>query len=82
MSNYPGYGPNYKVVQELGGYNRNCFVVELLSEGKLNNAEIAMVKERIEAILATLANSVGFEKSKVIHQSDFDSILRAGLRIE
>lgn len=75
---YPGYDPRFQNVDAIGGYNRQCLVIELLTNGKLDNVQIAQIQEQIEAILRANPN---LEKSCVITQDRFDQPLRKGLRV-
>ena len=78
---YPGYPPSYKEVPKMGGYSRQCLVVELLSLDKLDNTQIAQIQERLEAALSSLHLSSIIEKTEVVTADRFDPILRRGLRL-
>ena len=79
---YPGIPPNYKIVDENGGYKRTCFVLELLSLGQLDNVQMAMVQEQLEATVQKIAQNITcIEKTDVVPPDRFDRILCDGLRI-
>jgi len=79
---YPGYAPSYKVVDETGGFTRNCIILELLSVGKLGPAEMSHIQEQLEAFVAGLSNRMSsVENAKVVLPDQFDPKLREGLRI-
>jgi hypothetical protein len=80
---YPGYPPNYRIVEETGGYARTCVVLEFLSLGKLDNAQLAMLQEQLEACAHRLQQTmVVVERAEVIMPDQFDTLLRAGLRLK
>jgi hypothetical protein len=79
---YPGYQPNYKQVTSVGGYHRNCLVLDVLSLDSLDDAEIAMIEEQLSALTGKLAKSMpNIHKIEVITPSRFDKIVRDGLRL-
>lgn len=79
---YPGYQPNYKHVTSVGGYHRNCMVIDVLSLDKLDDAEIAMIEEQLSALTSKLAKSMpNIHKLEVIIPDRFDKIVRDGLRL-
>ncbi len=80
---YPGYPPNYKVVDETGGYVRTCVVIEMLSLGGLDAVQTALVQEQLEAAVAKLKTQLRatVEAAQVVTPDRFDPILRAGLRL-
>jgi hypothetical protein len=80
---YPGYPPNYQVVDDTGGYHRNCFVIELLSLGPLDNTQMALVQEQLEAALDRLHHQLraSVEAAQVVTPDRFDPVLCAGLRL-
>jgi hypothetical protein len=67
-------------VDKTGGYDRTCIVVELLSDGRLDAAQLAYVQEQLEMTLARVLPSA-IEKSQVITPDRFDPMLREGLRV-
>ena len=77
---YPGYNPTFQVVDKTGGFNRTCLVVELLSDGQLDNAQLAYIQEQLEAVLNRVLPSV-MQKTQIITPDRFDPVLRAGLRV-
>lgn len=77
---YPGYPPNFKIVDKTGGYNRVCLVIELLTNGGLDPARLAYVQEQLEALLSRVMPAV-IEKSQVVTPDRFDPVLREGLRL-
>ncbi len=77
---YPGYSPTFRVVDKTGGYNRTCVVVEFLSNGQLDSAQLAYVQEQLETVLVKMLPSV-VEKSQVVTPDRFDLKLREGLRL-
>lgn len=77
---YPGYTPSFRVVDKTGGYDRTCLVVEIMSDGRLNAAQLAHIQEQLEATLARVLPAV-VEKSQVVTPDRFDSMLREGLRV-
>lgn len=80
-SPYPGLNPNIKAVNKTGGLIRNCVVVELLSDGELNNIELAMVQEAFESAADSLTNRLPIKKFDIVLQNRFDNILMDGLRL-
>lgn len=79
---YPGYSPSYKVVDSIGGLNRHCIVVELLTLGELDQLQLASIHERLEAVVASIKQNISIiEKTKLADQTNFDPILRTGLRL-
>lgn len=82
MTPYPGYPPSFTVVKRIGGFDRYCLVIELLSLGELSPIQIAMVKEQLEATLEKLRLSMAvIEKSQVVVPDRFDTLVRQGLRL-
>jgi len=78
---YPGYNPNYRIVDFVGGLRRTCLVVELSSDG-LDAAQLALIQERLEATLDKfLHSSPMIEHYQVVLPDRFDRWLRSGLRI-
>lgn len=79
---YPGFPPNYRDVEDTGGYRRTCFVLEFMSLGPLEPAEMAMINEQMEALADKLRqNMVAIEKADFVTPDRFDRILRDGLRL-
>jgi len=79
---YPGFPPNYRSVQQTGGYARTCMVVELLSHGVLSSTELAVIQDQLEAALSRLQKGMpNIEKTDVVLQHRFDPALREGLRL-
>ena len=78
---YPAYPPNYKIIPKVGGYSRQCFVIELLCLEELNNVQIAQIQENLEAALDNLPLNPIIEKTEVVAPDRFDPILRQGLRL-
>ena len=78
---YPGYTPNYKIIPKVGGYFRECLVVELLCPDKLDRIQLAQIQERLEAALESLNINAIVEKKEVVTSDRFDPILRQGLRL-
>ena len=79
MKPYPGY-PNYKTVDKIGGYHRTCVVIELLSLERLNNCELASIKEQLELVLSKLSKS-NIEKTDVVLPDRFDHVLNNSLKL-
>jgi len=79
---YPGYPPNYKIIDVLGGMNRTCLVIEILSLGPMDEIQLALVRDQLEGTLDRLRRSMpAMEKFKAVLPSQFDKQLRDGLRI-
>lgn len=80
---YPGFPPSYKVVDETGGYRRTCLVIEFLSLGSLDNTQMALVRERLEACVEGISKSLlaTVEGAKVVTPDQFDPVLCDGLRL-
>jgi hypothetical protein len=80
---YPGYPPNYKVVDDTGGYKRTCLVIEFLSLGGLDNTQLALVQEQLEATVERLKGQLrsSVEGAQVITPDRFDPVLKSGLRL-
>ena len=77
---YPGYPPSYCIVNNTGGYDRTCLVVELLSLGVLTDHQLTHIKEQLEATLNRLLPAI-VDKSQVVTPNRFDTLLRSGLRV-
>lgn len=75
---YPGYPPQFRRVDKTGGYDRTCLVIELISDGRLEPAQLAHLQEQMEALLAKFAH---LEKYQVVTPDQFDGLLRDGLRV-
>lgn len=79
---YPGYPPSYRTVDNTGGYTRTCLVVELLSLGALDQTQMALVQEQLEATVERLRRQLAVvEVSQVVTPDRFDPVLREGLRL-
>jgi hypothetical protein len=78
---YPDYPPSYREVPKIGGYFRQCLVVELLCLQELDNTQLAQVQERLEAALSNLPLNSIVEKTEVVTSDRFDPVLRQGLRL-
>lgn len=79
---YPGYPPNYKIVDETAGYRRNCLVLEFLTLGELEPAALAMIQEQLEATLERLGKQLPYvERTDVVLPDRFDPVLKKGLRL-
>lgn len=76
---YPGYPPSYSVIPILGGHQRTCLVIELLSGG-LSTTDLTHISEQLEAFLLGRFKSV-IEKVKVVTPEQFDGLLLRGLRL-
>jgi hypothetical protein len=86
MSNkapYPGFPPSYKIVDETGGYRRTCLVIEFLSLGTLDNTQMALIQERLEACVDIIQRSLmaTVERAQVVTPDRFDPVVREGLRL-
>jgi len=82
LTPYPGYSPNYEVVNKTGDYTRDCIVLELRSLDALNNLQLAMIQEQLEASLAKIIRQIPtIEGTDIVLSSRFDPILRKGLRL-
>ncbi len=56
--------------------------MEFLSLGPLDNVQLALIKERVEACIAGLKESiVTVEKAELVEPSQFDPVLKRGLRL-
>tara|TARA_R110000751_G_scaffold23590_2_gene65151 strand:+ start:6335 stop:6592 length:258 start_codon:yes stop_codon:yes gene_type:complete len=79
---YPGYAPNYQHVDELGGFRRSCFIIDILSLENLSSVQIAIIQEQIEAAMSTISNNMhDIERSEVVSPDRFDRSLKDGLRL-
>lgn len=79
---YPGYPPSYRVVDNTGGYTRTCLVIELLSLGALDSAQLALLQEQLEATVEKVKKQLAVvEVSQVVLPDRFDPVLREGLRL-
>lgn len=79
---YPGFSPNYREVENTGGYTRTCFVLEFMSLGPLEPAEMAMIDEQMGALADKLRqNMMAVEKVDFVTPDRFDRILHDGLRL-
>jgi hypothetical protein len=77
---YPGYPPSYRVVPQIGNYTRTCLVIELLSDRKLDDLQVAQIRERLEATIQNTCAAF-VERSDVITPNRFDRSLLDGLRL-
>ena len=81
-SPYPGYSPNYKIVEKTGKYHRNCLVLDILSLDKLSDTEITLLEEQLSAHVNKICQKMqNIEKAEIISPSRFDKMLREGLRL-
>lgn len=80
---YPGLSPTYAEANVVGGYNRNCFVIEFLSLGELGNTRTAAIQEQLEAAAERLVKQFKaiIQSSQVVTPDRFDPILKSGLRL-
>lgn len=79
---YPGYPPNYTKVDKLCGKHRQCMVMELLTDEKLTPLQVAVILEKLEAIISNhLKDRENISKFEVISQDRFDTLLLQGLRL-
>ncbi len=79
---YPGFNPNYSYVPEIDGKKRRCMVLEILSDEKLTDAEMAIIAERLEAALdAVKLLTKKHVEIECISENRFDTLLLDGLRL-
>ena len=79
---YPGFAPNFKIVEKTGGYTRNCIVIELQTIGGLDKMQLALIQEQLEMTIDKIKRQIPvIENTHVILQDKFDSILCDGLRL-
>lgn len=79
---YPGFSPNYKVVDETAGFKRNCVVIEFLSIGSLDSTSLALIQEQLEATVERLGRQIPYiEQTDVVLPDRFDPVLKEGLRV-
>ena len=79
---YPGYAPNYRHVDKLGGFHRSCFVIDILSLDNLSPVQLAMIQEQIEASLSAISKNMrDIERVEVVAPDRFDKLLKDGLRL-
>lgn len=78
---YPSFHPSYKTVPKVGGYARECLVVELLSLDKLDQTQLAQIREQLEAAIDNLHINAIIEKKEVVTSDRFDPLVRQGLRL-
>lgn len=84
MSNtpYPGFPPNFKIIDEINGLSRQCFVVEIRSRDQLSQEHIAMIKEQVEGTINKLKSKITtIENMELVYQDRFDRVLTDGLRL-
>lgn len=80
---YPEFPPNYKEVPVVDGLFRECLVIELRSRNRLSSAQVASIKEQLEATLSRFIKGMPeLENVQVVDQSRFDPILTNGLRLK
>ncbi len=77
MGPYPGYAPSYQNVRKLGGMDRTCLVVELLSATPLPATRLAQLADAIDTVLAKHSDI----EHQVVLEARFDTTLRRGLRL-
>lgn len=78
---YPGYPPNYSVVDKLGNMHRDVIVIEILKNDGITNVDLSYLKEQIEAFLDRLATEGKVINKSGVYTSDtFDTDLRKALR--
>jgi hypothetical protein len=79
---YPGYAPNYRHVDKLGGFYRSCFIIDILSLNSLSPTQLAMIQEQIEASVSTISKNMrDIERAEVVTPDRFDKLLKDGLRL-
>lgn len=82
LSPYPGYPPNFRIVDVLGGMHRTCLVIEVLSLGSIDDLQLSVMRDQLEGLLEKMKVSMPMiEKTKVALPTQFDKLLRDGLRI-
>ena len=82
MSNlpYPGYPPSYTSVPKVGGYTRQCLVIEICSLGNgLDDLQLASLREQLELVVERYSSII--EKYDVVLPMRFDPLLKKGLRL-
>jgi hypothetical protein len=80
---YPGYPPNYRHIEKVGGLSRRCMIIELLTLDQLSPQEEAQIFEALElAITNTIKKHQNVEKLKLVSQDSFDTMLLEGLRLK
>lgn len=79
---YPGFPPNFTSVDETGGFTRTCFVLEFMSLGQLEPAQIALIEEQVSALAERLAKGMSVvEGVQFVTPDRFDRKLSDGLRL-
>lgn len=79
MKPYPPFPPNYKAVTKVGGLNRTCLVIDLLSNEELDSTIKASLIERIEAICDSYKSTI--ETYDVVTPDRFNHVLSAALKL-
>jgi len=75
---YPGYPPNYTVIDKLGGMTRQCWVLEICTDDGLDPVRIAQLEDAIAMLIESKFPETKF--SQVVHSDRFDTDLRRAMR--
>ena len=75
---YPGYSPNYTLVEVIGDLKRQCWVLEVCTNSGLDLARMAQLEDEITMLLESKFPEI--MASKVVRSDQFDTDLRRAMR--
>jgi hypothetical protein len=76
---YPPYPPNVPVVEETGGFNRTCLVIDLCTVERLTSAQLAQIEDQVGLVLDRIKD---IYKADVVRADRFIPSLKAALRLK
>jgi len=76
---YPGFSPSYRVVETLGGMQRQVWVLEICTDDGLLPARMAQLEDEISMLIEVKFPEV--RVNKVVRSDQFDTELRRAMRI-
>lgn len=78
---YPGWSPNYRVVDRVGGKFRTCMIIDLRSNHPLSRTQITVLAERLEATAERGEGAVHGLEALLVTPDQFDPVVCDGLRL-
>lgn len=79
--NYPGWSPNFKTVDMVGGKFRTCMIIDLRSHEPLSRTQLVALAERLEATAERNEGIVNGLEARLITSEQFDPVVCEGLRL-
>ena len=75
---YPGYSPNYRLVDKLGGMVRQCWVLEVCTDDSLDPIRMSQLEDAIEILIDSKFPEI--KANKIVRSDQFDTDLRRAMR--